>query len=63
MDGQLNIRFFLPEPNTSILDFKYMYVCQKIYQKIEKIVNLRFDDAISFDSRVVMTEVDLSEEK
>lgn len=34
MDGELNIRFDLPEPKTSIPDFKCMYACLKIYQKI-----------------------------
>ena len=36
MDGNLSLRFDIPEPNTLIPDFKSMYVCQKIFQKIEK---------------------------
>lgn len=36
MSGDLSIRFEIPEPVTSISDFKYMFVCQRIFQKIER---------------------------
>ena len=42
MNGSLNIRFDIPKPNTSITDFKSMYICQKIFQKIEKVNNFHF---------------------
>lgn len=62
MDGSIDIRFDIPKPNTSIPDFKYMYICQKIFQKIEKENNFHFQNQID-GKDVSLKEVDLSEER
>lgn len=36
MDGELNIRFEMPEPETNISNIKLMYVLQKIYQRAKQ---------------------------
>lgn len=33
-DGQINIHFEMPAPQTGNIELKYMYICQIIYQKI-----------------------------
>lgn len=63
MDGELNIRFELPEPKTSIPDFKYMYACQKIYQKIETSNHFTFQEDVAPEERGRITEVQLDQEK
>lgn len=36
MDGDLNIRFEMPEPNTNIHDYKLMYALQRIFQRAKQ---------------------------
>lgn len=62
MDGSLNIRFDIPKPNTSIPDFKYMYICQKIFQKIKNANNFHFHNQIDAKDGSFKV-VNLSEER
>lgn len=42
MDGELDIRFEIPEPRTKISDFKFMYILQRIYQRVKEFNQLNF---------------------
>lgn len=62
MDGELNIRFELPEPQATHIDFKYMYICQRIYQRIKMFNNYEFNENFKYsaDEPLIFKEVDLN---
>lgn len=63
MDGDLNIRFDLPQPKTTIPDFKCMYACLRIYQKIRLFKRYDFQDSegnFKLDQKII---IDLTAEK
>ena len=62
MDSDISIGFELPEPNTKIADYKYMYVCQEIYKKIQKTNNFSFHSQNQLQN-YQFKEVNLDREK
>jgi hypothetical protein len=44
MDGDLSIRFEMPEPDTNIANFKLMYALQRIFQRTKQFNPLDFKD-------------------
>lgn len=42
LDGDIVVRFAIPEPKTKVLEYKCLYICQRIFQKIEGSINLSF---------------------
>jgi hypothetical protein len=48
MDGELNIRFEMPEPDTNISNIKLMYVLQRIYQRAKQFNNFDFHQDYPF---------------
>ena len=40
MDGQLLTRFEIPPPTTNITDYKAMFVCERIFRKLKKALDL-----------------------
>ena len=65
MDGELNIRFDMPEPRTSIPDFKFMYTCQRIFQRIKMFNDYDFKEDSKYKSSegVEFNDVDFTTEK
>ena len=65
MDGQLNIRFEMPQPKTDIPDFKYMYACQRIFQRIKMFNQYDFkqDMAFKIDEKMQFKDIDFGTEK
>lgn len=41
MDGDLITRFEIPEPKTNIVDYKSLFICERIFKKIKQ--NMKFD--------------------
>jgi hypothetical protein len=50
MDGELNIRFEMPEPNTNIPDFKFMYALQRVFQRAKQFNPLDFSEDFPYSS-------------
>lgn len=63
MDGELQVRFEVPPPKTNTPDFKFMYACQRIFQKIEKNNNLLFTPELNLEQPRPHREVDLKSEQ
>lgn len=65
MDGELDVRFEMPEPRTNVSDFKYMYILQRIYQRVKEFnpLNFRPDLPYAKGKPSRFKEVDLSTEK
>jgi len=42
MDGELITRFEIPEPKTNIVDYKSLFICERIFKKIKQTINFDF---------------------